>query len=62
MEDDEDVSYEVGKRDDGSLWTVTVTCKTPLTEKEFAVAITSLANDILTDKVSFDEAPEMDSH
>lgn len=61
MEDD-DINFEVGRRDDGSLWTLTVTCKEQLTEQEFAAAVLSLAHDILDGKVSFDEAPEQDSH
>ncbi len=58
----DDVSFEVGKKEDGTLWHAAVSCKTPLTEKEFAAALLSLAHDILDDKVSFDDCPDVDSH
>lgn len=59
MDDSVEISYEVGKREDGSLWTVTVTCPAKLSELEFAAAIKSLADDILSGSVSFDGCPDV---
>lgn len=66
MSDDDEVSFEVGQRDDGKLWTVSVTCTDKLSELEFAAAILTLAEDILEGRVSFDKQPDsvqtLDSH
>ncbi len=59
---DDDVSFEVGKKEDGTLWTATVTCSAGLSELEFAAALKSLADDIFKGKVNFDDAPDSDSH
>ncbi len=60
--DKEDVCFEVGKKEDGTLWTATVTCGAGLTEMEFAASLKSLADDIFTGKVNFDDAPDSDQH
>lgn len=59
---EDDVSFEVGRKEDGSLWTATITCKAGLSEMEFAAALKSLADDIFTGKVNFDDAPDVDQH
>ena len=59
-EQDDDVSFEVGKKEDGSIWTATVMCKSGLTEMEFAAALKSLADDIFEGRVNFDDAPDAD--
>ena len=59
-EQDDDVSFEVGKKEDNTLWTATVTCKAGLSEMEFAAALKSLADDIFEGKVNYDDAPDAD--
>ncbi len=61
-DDADDINFEVGRRDDGKLWTLAVTCKQGLSEKEFAASMIELGNDILEDKVSFEDADESDCH
>ena len=58
--DDDNVQFEVGKSEDNCEWNVRVTCKSGLTDHEMAVALQSLADDMLQDKISFDSAPEME--
>lgn len=66
MKDEAEVSFEVGQREDGKLWTIAVTCPEKLSEQEFAASILSLAQDILEGKVSFETQPDTvethDSH
>jgi hypothetical protein len=61
MDDEQEIAFEVGQKSDGKLWTVTVTCTEGLTEKEFAAAILSLANDIICGDVSFDNMPDAEA-
>ncbi len=58
----DDVSFEVGKKEDNTLWTATVMCKAGLSEMEFAAALKSLADDIFEGRVNFDDAPDADQH
>ncbi len=60
--EDDDVSFEVGQKADGTLWTCSVACKAGLSEKEFAAALISLAEDIISGETSFDSAPEAEEH
>lgn len=65
MDEDVELSFEVGQKEDGKLWTLSVSCPQKITELEFAAAIQSLAHDILHGEVSFDSAEdvtESDSH
>ena len=65
MKDDAEFSFEVGQREDGMLWTVTVTCDEKMGEQDFAAALICMAQDILEGKTSFDTAPDViscDSH
>lgn len=57
--DEDEVSFEVGQREDGTLWTVSVACDSGLSEQEFAAALKSLADDIVEGNVSFAESPEV---
>jgi hypothetical protein len=60
-DDKEMVQFEVGCNGDTTEWRVNVKCATGLTEKEFAAALQSLADDIVGGSVSFDTAPEADT-
>ncbi len=55
----DEVQFEVGKSADSTEWNVRVTCKSGLTDHELGVALNSLADDLLHDKISFDTAPNM---
>jgi hypothetical protein len=59
-ESDNDVSFEVAKKDDNTLWTCSVSCPAALSEKEFACALMTLAEDMLEGRVDFESAPEVD--
>ncbi len=59
---EDDVSFEVGKRDDNTLWHVSVMCKGGISQDEFAAALISLGEDILKGKVDFDTAPDAVGH
>lgn len=60
MPDDEDpVTFEVGRSDDLTEWRLNVRCPSGLKEEEFAAALQSLSEDILNGSVSFDTAEDV---
>lgn len=61
-DDDDEVKFIVSRATDETEWHLVVKCESGLTDEEFAVALQSLADDILQGKVSFDGAPEASQH
>jgi hypothetical protein len=62
MDDEDEIQYEVGQNSDGTLWKVSVSCNVPISEREFAAALASLASDMLSGDVTFDGCPSVDDH
>lgn len=60
--DEDEVAFEVSMKTNGTLWTVSITCKSGLTDQEFAAALICLSDDISEGKVNFDEARSLDGH
>lgn len=58
--DNDVVTFEVGRSEDETEWRLTVKCPSGLTDEEFAVALQSLADDILKKQVSFDTAENVE--
>ncbi len=59
--DDADVvRFEVSKSDDNKEWDVRVICETGLDEHELGVALHSLGDDLLQDRIAFDSAPAVE--
>ncbi len=51
---EEMVEYVAARRDDGTLYTLTVSCPEGLTEKEFADAIVAFAHDVYSGDFTFE--------
>jgi len=59
MDDDDMVSHEVGRSWDDRIWTLKASADKPMTEKEFAAVLISLGKDILSGRVSWDDAEDI---
>lgn len=59
LNDEDMIEHEVGRSWDDRIWTAKISAPGPMSEQEFAGALISLGKDILSGRVSWDDAEEI---